>query len=114
MGFSVFALLWLMCPWFHAHARVLLESALTQKFPLRFSKHPLTTPILVNTRESFKDKELWDSYGFVSQVRPHALTMFEGSKWAWGRKIVALLLDDGCWVKSDLWYVLPILKAPHS
>ena len=74
-----------MCPWFQAHARVLLESALTPKFPLRFSKPPLTTPVSVNTRESFEDKELCDSYGFVSQVRPHALTMFEGSKWAWGR-----------------------------
>ena len=84
-GFSVFTLLRPVCPWFQAHARVLLESALTPKIPLRFSNLALTTPVLVNTRESFEDKELWDSYGFVSEVRPHALTMFEGSKLAWGR-----------------------------
>ena len=90
-GFIVLALLWFAYPWFQAHARVLLESALTPKFPLRFSKPPLTTPVSGNTRESFEDKGLWDSYGFVSQVRPHALTMFEGSKWAWGRNLLGKL-----------------------
>ena len=95
MGFSGFTLLRPLCPRFHAHARVLLESGLTPKFPLRFSKPPLTTPVLVNTRESFKNKELWDSYGFVSEVRPHALTMFEGSKWAWGRNDTLKTICDG-------------------
>ena len=55
-GFSDSSPLRPVCPWFQAHARVLLESALTPKFPLRFSKPPLTTPVLVNTRESFEDK----------------------------------------------------------
>ena len=90
-GFSVFTLLRPVCPWFQVHVRVLLENAFTPKYPLRFSKPPLTTLNLVNTRESFEDKELWDSYGFVSQVRPHALTMFEGSKWAWGRNLLGKL-----------------------
>ena len=43
-GFSVFTLLRPVCPWFQAHVRVLLENAFTPKYPLRFSKPPLTTP----------------------------------------------------------------------